>query len=369
MRILELSRWLIPGGAERFIVDLSNELAKIEGNEVCICTYVREDVKKAAFYKPEISPAVTYRNLNGNLGKFNQIINIFKVLFFIMKWKPDVVHCHLQAFNMSILPCLLFRKIKFVNTLHNVAEKNIKPGLEKKLKSFLYRHGMQAVTISPICYRSFSNYMGFNNTVMIDNGCRDIHKTEEFENVRNEIQSYKKTPNTKIFINVARFSPQKNHPLMIEAFNRLAAKGYDVALLVIGSYEDDPQVFENIKALIKTERIHLLGHKNNVPDYLYNSDAFTLSSKWEGAPISLLEAAFAGCYPVCTPAGGCVDDICSEEWGLLSEDFSIEKYEAALIKFLEKDNIKRDEISALYQGKFSMRACAQKYMDEFNKLG
>lgn len=367
MRILELNRWLIPGGGERFIVDLSNELAKIEGNEICLCTYIRDDINNGDFYKSEISPAVTYKNLNGRLGKFNQVLNIFRVLFFILKWKPDVVHCHLQAFNMSVLPCLLLRKIKFVNTLHNVAEKNIKPGLDKKLKNFLYRHGMQAVTISPICYRSFSDYMGFNNTVMIDNGCRDIQKTEHFNDVCNEVQSYKKTANTKIFINVARFSPQKNHPLLIEAFNRIAAKGYDVVLLVIGSYENDPKEFEDIKALVKTDRIHLLGHKNNVPDYLYNCDAFTLSSKWEGAPISLLEAAFAGCYPVCTPAGGCVDDICSEEWGLLSEDFSVEKYEEALIKFLEKENISRESVSTLYKSKFSMGACAQKYMDVFKK--
>ena len=365
MRILELNRWLIPGGGERFIVDLSNELAKIEGNEVCICTYINENIKKGAFYKREIDPSVAYKNLKGKLGFVNQIINIFRVFFFILKWKPDVVHCHLSAFYMCVLPCLLLRRIKFVNTLHNVAEKNVKPGFEKRLKTFMYRHGMQAVTISPICYRSFSDYMGFNNTVMIDNGCRDIKKTAEFDNVCKEIQSYKKTANTKVFINVARFSPQKNHPLLIETFNRLVSKGLDVILLVIGSYEDRPEVFDEMKSLVRTERIHLLGNKNNVPDYLYNSDAFCLSSNWEGAPISLLEAGFAGCFPICTPAGGCVDDISSDEWGFLSKGFSIDEYENALIRYLQMGAHSRDAISALYKSRFSMKSCAQKYMELF----
>ncbi len=367
MRILELNRWLIPGGGERFIVDLSNELAKIEGNEVCLCTYIREDINKGDFYKPEIDSSVIYRNLNGRLGFVNQIINVFRVFLFILKWKPDVVHCHLSAFYMCVLPCLLLRRIKFVNTLHNVAEKNIKPGFEKKLKAFMYRHGMQAVTISPICYRSFSDYMGFNTSVMIDNGCRDIRKTEKYNDVCMEVQSYKKTAETKVFINVARFSPQKNHPLLIETFNRLADKGFDIILLIIGSYVDYPEDFDKIKSLVRTDRIHLLGHKNNVPDYLYNSDAFSLSSKWEGAPISLLEAGFAGCYPVCTPAGGCVDDICSDEWGLLSKDFSIDEFEKAVVRYLQMEPPSRESISALFRGKFSMKACAQKYMGLFVK--
>lgn len=366
MRILELNRWLIPGGGERFIVDLSNELARIEGNEVCICTYIREDVLKGDFYKPEIESSVEYQNLNGRLGAFNQIINVFKVFFFILKWKPDVVHCHLSAFYMCVLPCLLLRRVKFVNTLHSMTDKNVKPGFEKKLKSFMYRHGMQSVTISPICYRSFSEYMKFNNSVMIDNGCRDIKRTAKFNDVCSEVLSYKKTPNTKVFINVARFCPAKNHPLLIEAFNRVVSKGYDVVLLIIGSYDDRPDIFEECKAMIHTDRIHLLGHKNNVPDYLFNSDAFCLSSKWEGAPISLLEAGFAGCFPICTPAGGCVDDICSEEWGLLSKDFSVDEYERILIKYMQMDAPSRESISALYKGKFSMNVCAQKYMDLFS---
>ena len=367
MRILELNRWLIPGGGERFIVDLSNELAKIEGNEVCICTYIREDILKGDFYKPEIDPSVTYRNLNGRLGAINQIINIFKVFFFILKWKPDVVHCHLSAFYMCVLPCLLLRRIKFVNTLHNVAEKNVKAGFEKKLKSFMYRHGMQAVTISPICSRSFSDYMGFNNSVMIDNGCRNIHMSAKYDEVYKEILSYKRTEKTKVFINVARFCPAKNHSLLIETFNRLISKGYDVVLLIIGSYDDRPDIYNDCKLLIRSDRIYLLGNKTNVPDYLYNCDAFCLSSKWEGAPISLLEAGFAGCFPICTPAGGCVDDISSEAWGLLSKDFSVEEYEKVLTRYLQMSAPSRDSISALYKSKFSMKSCAQKYMDLFLK--
>lgn len=366
MRILELNKWLAPGGGERFVVDLSNELAKIENNKICVCTYISEKNKKASFYKKELDDVVEYVNLNGKTDFFNQIINVIKVFLFIRRWKPDVVHCHLSAFYMCVIPCLLFKKIKFVNTLHNVAEKNIKPGFEKRIKSFLYKHGMKAVTISPFCYKTFSDYMGFNNTVMINNGCRNIRPTEALKSVHEEVCSYKRSSSTKVFINVARLHPQKNHVLLVEAFEKLILKGYDAILIIIGSYEDRPDIIAKVKSLIYSDRVYLLGNKSNVSDYLLNSDIFCLSSKWEGAPISLLEAAFVGCFPISTPAGGCVDNITSEEWGFLSKDFSVDEYEKMLELCFNAKLPSKEQISFIYKNKYSMKLCAQKYMQVFN---
>lgn len=366
MKILEVNRWLAPGGGERFIVDLSNELAK--NNEVYVCTYIDDTIGNNSFYKSQLNHNVNYVNLGGKLGVFNQLINMYKVFKYILKLKPDVVHCHLSGFYMCVLPSLFFRKIKFVNTLHNVAHKNIKPGIEKILKGGIYRFFIKAVTISPTCYNSFTNYMKFNNTIMIDNGCRNIHKTEKYEYVKNEIESYKITSKTKVFVNVARLHPQKNHQLLVRAFNILIGKGYDVVLLIIGSLDGYPKIFNELNELIESDRIHLMGTRNNVQDYLYCCDAFCLSSRWEGAPISLLEAGFAGCYPICTPAGGCVDDILDERWGLLSKDFSVEEYVNTIEKFMKMDVPSKENISFLYKSRFSMEKCKDKYVSLFHVI-
>lgn len=365
MKILELNRWLAPGGGERFIVDLSNVLADDPSNEVYLCTYFDDSSHRNSFYKSELNERVHYVNLKGKKGKLGQIVNVINVFRFICRLKPDVVHCHLSAFYMCVLPCLFFRKIKFVNTLHNVAEKNIKPGFEKKLKGFMYRHGMQPVTISPLCYKSFDDYMNFNTSIMIDNGCRMIARTSAIGEVEKEIASYKRTSNTRVFVNVARLHPQKNHELLVEAFGKLVEKGYDAVLLIIGAYDSYPKITERVRSLIHTDRIYLLGTKNNVSDYLFNSDAFCLSSKWEGAPISLLEAGFAGCFPLCTPAGGCIDDIVSEEWGYLSRDFSVDGYLKILERFMQNELPSRERIASLYKNKFSMISCAKRYMEVF----
>lgn len=367
MRILELNRWLAPGGGERFIVDLSNALTEYPENEVFVCTFVDEALcKEYSFYKKQLNSSIRYQNLKGTLSFYGKIRSLFTVFNYVRKIKPDVIHCHLQAYYYALLPLIFLKNVRVVNTLHNIAQKNIKKGLDKRLKSFFYRHGVQGVTISSVCYESFSSYMKFNNTVLIDNGCRDIWPTKKFNDVKDEIASFKIDNNTKVFVNVARVHPAKNHILLIKAFNRILTAGYNVTLLIIGAIHDYPEIKAELDKNISDSRIHFLGVKDNVQDYLFCSDAFCLSSKWEGAPISLLEAGFAGCYPLCTPVGGCKDTICNEEWGMLSKDLSVEEYSAMLKKFITMDKVpSREQIANLYKRKYSISNCASKYMQVF----
>lgn len=365
MKILELNKSLYPGGAERFIVDLSNELAKIEGNEIYVCTYMDERISRNSFYRSQLCDKVKFKNISCDNHFFSKIKLIFSIYKLIKKINPDVVHCHLSSFNFVVLPALLNRKPFYVNTLHNLAEKNIRPGLDKFIKKIMYRLNIKPVTISPLCYESFTHYMGFNSSVMIENGCREIEKSSKFNDVFNEVESYKFSKNTKVFINVARMHPQKNHLLLVESFNRLIDSGYDAILLIIGSLDVDSRLTEEVMKCNRTERVHFLGTKENVSDYLFTSDAFCLSSLWEGAPISLLEAGFAGCYPLCTPVGGCKDTIINNEWGLLSEDLSVEAYTNMLQEYMIRSPHERSHISTLYKSKYLMKVCAKKYQTLF----
>ena len=58
-----------------------------------------------------------------------------------------------------------------------------------------------------------------------------------------------------------------------------------------------------------SQRICLLGLKENVGDYMAAADYYVMSSDWEGLPITLLEAMSMGVIPVSTPAGGVADVI------------------------------------------------------------
>ncbi|HZY24804.1 MAG TPA: glycosyl transferase, partial [Bacteroidales bacterium] len=62
MKIIQLVYSLGPGGAERFVVDLSNELA-LQGNDVTLCVLRDDKLGNSGFYKRDLSEKINYINL------------------------------------------------------------------------------------------------------------------------------------------------------------------------------------------------------------------------------------------------------------------------------------------------------------------
>lgn len=353
MKILQIDYNLGVGGAERFVVDLCNCLC--EQNEVVVCTILDDSNPKNSFHKQFLSPKVKYINLGCKKGlcwkSQNGVINVIK------QENPDVVHGH-QVSPLLILPSLLFRNIKFVATLHNVAEKCLSIPFEKCINKALFRnHRIIPVTISDICYDSYVKLYGLDNAYKIDNGRTLPVKTEQYDQVRHEVEAYKKHPDDIVFIHVARFCPQKHQDVLINVFNRLYDK--HIILLVLGEKFDTVGQYLRDKA---KDHIHFLGAKTNVVDYLFCSDFFCLTSLWEGLPISLLEAIACRVVPICTPVGGIPNVIKDGITGYLSKDCEEKSFEEAVTSAIsERGKIDKKLLFDEYMKKFSMEECFSKY--------
>jgi glycosyltransferase involved in cell wall biosynthesis len=294
----------------------------------------------------------------------SKIGQFFVVLWYILRVKPEIIHVHTLAFPYVIMPSILL-KAKCFYTVHNLADKDTAKGLPALIRKKFLKNRIKAVTISDVCHKSFKEFYGFDAYVKIENGCRNILKTKDFEEAKREIELLKKTKQTRVLINVARVMEQKNQKLLINTVNKLCKEGRDIILLIIGKYSSDIKMKEYLDSLITVNGIYFLGERENVSDYVMNADLFCLSSKWEGLPISLIESGLVGTYPVCTPVGGIPDVIVNEEYGILSSDISVDAYSKAILQALEKVTYKKD-IKNLYQQKYSIKLCAEKYRGIFN---
>ena len=355
MKIIQLIYSLTSGGAERFVVSLSNQLSKM-GHDVTVCVLLSNEIKYT-FNKQFLHPNVRYHSLGFSPG-----FTIRKVLStekYILQQKPDVVHCHLNVIPYIYKLALNTSNIKFIHTLHSVAENALGLSIQYPINKYFYRKGnIVPVTISPQCQNSYALFYKLPVPVYIDNGCESSQLTLNHQSVQEEVKSYKTTENTSVFVHVARYHYQKNQILLIKAFNHLIDLGYDACLLVIG---DGFDTFEgNTLKQIACDRIHFLGLKSNVGDYLHCADAFCLSSIYEGLPISLLEALSCGVIPICTKVGGILDVIEDGKTGILSAD-DVESYANALQRFFTC-GIDKDTLKLYYQSKYSMEACAKKYL-------
>ena len=98
-------------------------------------------------------------------------------------------------------------------------------------------------------------------------------------------------------------------------------------------------LFESINIYIekyKLRNVFLLGTKNNIFKYLYNSHLYLSTSLYEGLPISTLQAMSIGLPVVCSDVVGNKDTIIHGQSGFLYELGNI-KLASKYIKLFTKD--------------------------------
>ncbi len=358
MNILHIIPQLHGGGAEKFCIDLCNELSK--EHDVTVCSLF--DVEEHMFMAKALNPNVKIITFNKKLGF--DLRMFFKIYTLVKNGQYDVINTHLMGLMNSLL-AILFTKNKFFYTVHSLATKEATKSSRQVYKVLFTFFKVTPIGISQQVLKSIHTQHGSQFNTLIANGTKRPEATAEFDHVRREIDSYKKTSSTKIFLAIGRISPEKNHKMLIDAFNKLISEGEDLLLLIIGNdYATGAPTLSQLVTIAKPE-IHFLGMKQNIADYLLCADAFCLSSLYEGLPITLLEAISLGVIPICTPAGGIVDVIHDGKNGLLSVDFSADSFYLKIKEFLsltpsEKTTL-QDQAYKDFEDSFNISVTAAKY--------
>jgi len=363
MKILQITFNLCPGGAERFVVDLSNELVK--RHEVTLMTLMDDTIEPeiSQFYKYDLDSKVQYKNLGIRKGNGFSLKILYRVYQAMKNEGADVIHLHVHGVvNFCILGIIMLcNKTKIVQTIHT--DFNI--GHSSAVYNFLFKtlgraHKMRWAALSQSNYNDMMSSYPYIIGQRIDNGRASMRPTEFFQQTRNEIAGYKTTTSTKVFLHIARCVKVKNQHMLVAAFNCIVKEKNDVVLLIIGDGFDSE---EGLKIQREAgEKIHFLGTRKNVSDYMLNVDCFCLSSLYEGLPISILEALLSGVPVISTPIKGAIDVLCEGVTGIISKDFSEKEYVNALKKGIQNlDFLRTNTLAKKDDCPYTIRKCAAKY--------
>jgi len=361
MKILQINYGLGRGGAETLLVELSNQLASDPSNEVVFLSCFDKSIDK--FFKvKDLSKGIRWISAGSKTGL--SLKSLFGVFSTIMRERPDIVHLH-AGILLLFLPALIYRKPRYIHTLHSSAERCLSGKIVKAIGTLLYSKGLvQPITISEDSHKSYVKHLGLHNDICIPNGISPIKQTVKFGEAQQELLSLGISPHSDVplFIHVARHHPVKNHERLFGCFVRLQEENIPFQLVVIGDmYEEYEPTYKNNK------NIHLLGPKDNVADYLLQADFFVLTSNMEGLPITLLEAMSAGVIPICTPTGGMNSVIINGVNGYKSEKIDDDSYYQTLkIALAEKGKIKKECVINDYLQKYSIEKCASKYIQTYS---
>ncbi len=359
MKILHIIPNLKTGGAEKLVVDLCNELARRQNTKVFLLVLQR--LNSNSYLQKKISSKVELIFLNKERKyEFKQI---FKILFYVYKIKPDVVHTHLRTLIYTSLTVFLY-KATYFHTVHTFAQNEISRPFQLIQKILFQIFAVTPVSISNKVKQSVQILYGKRFDKVILNGINPVKKTSLFENVFSEINGYKKDKETRILLSIGKLNSNKNQLLLIKTINELLNTTYNnVILLIIGSKTSDLNYVKICeKELNKIENIKLLGEKSNVSDYLLLSDLLCLTSFVEGLGLVALEAMSAGIPIVSTPSGGIVEYIENKKWSFISSDFSEENILIQIIKFLQSESIDKEDIRQFFNKNFTIENCVNNYL-------
>lgn len=367
MKIVELITFLAGGGAERFVVDLSNQLAREHSVYLVTLLDDEKDKQTRNFYRSEISDNVHYVNLGLPNGlKFS---SQWKVYSYLRRLNPDVIHIHLiPSLKYSALAVGLLsfsRKIYF--SVHSDLHNGYDNGLFKLYCNTFGRWSQFKLScLSEKNYEDFKSFYPHTSIRCITNGRAPIVATALFDSVKEEMRNLRGNGQARLLIHVARCHPIKNQKLLVDAVNAIVGDDYNVDLVIVGAGFDTPEGEAIVSAACS--RIHFVGVKKNVSDYILNADIFCLSSDFEGMPISLIEASLAGVPAVSTPVCGAVDLIKNGENGFLSKSHSLEDYKKALVNAIDNyDEIKAGALKMKKHSPYTIEECANKYVEYFNQ--
>lgn len=365
MKILEVVCSFAPGGIERFVVDLCNEMSLSQ--DVTVLTLKDDEVGNNNFYKNDLKERVKHICLYWKDGF--HFWYFIKIIFIIKRINPDIVHFHGSARNYLILANIfLGHKIQFVQTIHN----DIYRGYSNKLSKLQIYLGhiwgkLRFVTISSTNYKQFNEVYPTCKQTMIVNGRSNLPITNDYNKVVFEVNSYKNDSDTLVFVHVARCADQKNQMLLINSFNDFVTIYQNAILLIIGAGFDS-DLGKELQG-IACSKIHFIGPKNNIADYYNNADAFILTSTYEGMPITIIEALLCGIPVLSTPVSGAIDVIENGKNGIISKGYSVEDVVEILRTFsVNSADFKTKMLRIDKTQQFYMSVCSQNYLNLFKQL-
>ena len=93
---------------------------------------------------------------------------------------------------------------------------------------------------------------------------------------------------------VGRFYPQKNHEFLIDIFAELHKQKTNIKLLLLGDGPLQEHVKQKVELLGLSNAVLFAGLQKNVAPFYSAMDVFCFPSLWEGLPLTLVEAQYAG---------------------------------------------------------------------------
>jgi glycosyltransferase involved in cell wall biosynthesis len=219
--------------------------------------------------------------------------------------REDVRIWHGHDYKSNLYGILLARlaDVRLVTTVHGWVKHTRKTPLYFAVDRWCLRRFESVVAVSRDLHAAcLAIGVAPERLVQIDNAI----DTQEFRRRRPAIESrLRGRSRERIVIGaVGRLSQEKGFHLLVEAVERLVARGLDLELWLAGEGEEKERLEAQMRRSRHADRFRLLGFQEDTVELFEAFDVFALSSLREGLPNVVLEAMAMEVPVVATRCGG-----------------------------------------------------------------
>jgi glycosyltransferase involved in cell wall biosynthesis len=165
---------------------------------------------------------------------------------------------------------------------------------------------------------------------------------------------------------IGRLEPVKNHPLLLHAFRAALKSMPGLALWMVGAGSERKMLQSLAAELGITSQVTFWGQQLDVAPFFSAADAFIMSSKSEGLPISLLQAFSLGLPAIVTDVGGMAEVVRLAKAGFTVPATDPARMTAAILRLAAND-AERAQFSInaeeAFRSRFTLQTMVEAYMD------
>jgi glycosyltransferase involved in cell wall biosynthesis len=340
MRLLFVARALddMAGGVERMIISVMNDMVS-RGHEVALFSWDRDDA--VAFYP--IDPRVSWFKLasgdpSRRAGLFERLLRVSKVRHMVKGFKPDVVTCFQGGPFRAMLGYTWGLRIPLVAaertapTLYDHANNTRLRRVEHWTFQFAARITVQ--------FDRYRDYYPLNLQDLIVETPNPV--PEAPDHAQPDVPS---RDGRYTLLSVGRLSYQKNYPVLIQAFERVASRFPLWDLKIVGEGEDRSALEDAVSySTLDPHRVVMPGKTDRIAEAYAAANLFCLPSRWEGFPNALAEALAHGLPSVGFEGCAGVSDLISPgvTGRLASGNGSVDALSDALASLMSDDSLRKE---------------------------
>lgn len=357
MKIIQIMSQFTFGGAEIMCENLMYALKDKGVQVIAVSLYDLPTPITERLEKNGIDVRYLQKKKGLDFSMIKKLVRVFK------EEKPDAVHSHVSASKYAMIASRKARIGCRVHTIHSIAKKDDGWISRKINKLFFKLFKVTPVGLSPKIQESIiKEYKLKKEKVPVVYNGVDLAKClpKEDYSIKNKMK----------ILHIGRFAEVKNHKGLINAFGLFHEKYEKSELQLIGDGELRSEIQQLVEEKGLSDCVQFLGLQDNVYQYLNEADIFTLSSFYEGIPMTLIEAMGTGLPIVATNVGGIPDMLKNGENAILVET-NIEKIVDGFSFFAESEENRRvfGEKAKIDSKRFSSEVMAEEYLKIYKRMG